>query len=72
MFAHERQRFTRSRLIELAERHGVKVLRCTHANSLLMPVAFAKFRPWEPLFAAEPASGVAPVAGQSLILIGRR
>ncbi len=63
MFAHERQRFTRPRLIELAERHGVRVLRCTYANSLLMPVAFAKFRLWEPLFAAEPASGVTPVAG---------
>ena len=30
-------------------RAGVRVLRCTYANSLLMPVALAKFRVWEPL-----------------------
>ena len=28
---------------------GIRVLRCTYANSLLMPVALAKFRLWEPL-----------------------
>lgn len=61
IFAHERQRFTRGRLIELASRHGIRTLRCTYANSLLMPVAFTKFRLWEPLFSAEPASGVTPV-----------
>jgi SAM-dependent methyltransferase len=62
IFAHERQRFTRGRLVELAERHGLRVLRCTYANSLLLPVAVAKFRLWEPLFAPEPASGVTLVA----------
>jgi SAM-dependent methyltransferase len=61
MFAHERQRFTRSRLRRLAEDCGIKVERCTYANGLLMPVALAKFRVWEPLMAPEPASGVAPV-----------
>lgn len=61
MFAHERQRFTRSRLIQSFEQSGIEVLRCTYANSLLMPVALAKFRVWEPLTRAEPASGVAPV-----------
>ncbi|MBI2688656.1 MAG: class I SAM-dependent methyltransferase [Acidobacteria bacterium] len=61
-FAMERQRFTRSRLIHLAEATGFKVLRCTYANSLLMPVALVKFRVIEPLFGGEPQSGVRPVA----------
>ncbi len=61
MFAHERQRFSRSRLIQTFEQSGIEVLRCTYANSLLMPVALAKFRLWEPLTRAEPASGVGPV-----------
>ncbi len=60
-FAHERQRFTRGRLRSLAERHGLEVLRCTYANSLLAPIAFAKFRIWEPLLRAEPQSGVQAV-----------
>ena len=33
----------------LVERHGMKVLRCTYANTLLLPVALARFRLWEPL-----------------------
>jgi SAM-dependent methyltransferase len=61
MFAHERQRFTRTRLMRLAEDHGIEVQRCTYANSVLMPIALAKFRFWEPLMAPEPASGVTPV-----------
>ena len=61
-FAHERQRFTRSRLVRSARDAGVEVLRCTYANSLLMPIALAKFRIWEPLSKAPPASGVAPVS----------
>ncbi len=60
-FAGERQRFTRRRLIELARRHGIEVVRCTYANSLLLPVALAKFRIWEPLLRQAPASGLAPV-----------
>ncbi len=59
-FAHERQRFTRSRLIELARRHGFTVHRCTYANSLLLPVALAKFRLWEPLTRQPATSGVQP------------
>lgn len=58
MFAHERQRFTRSRLLRHVQDAGVDVLRCTYANSLLMPVALAKFRVWEPLTNQPPASGV--------------
>ena len=38
------------------------MLRCSYANSLLMPVALAKFRLWEPLMRKAPASGVQPVA----------
>ena len=62
-FAHERQRFTRGRLTRLAASHGIRMLRCTYANSLLLPVAFVKFRVWEPLAGKPPASGVAPAPG---------
>ncbi|MFN0101708.1 MAG: class I SAM-dependent methyltransferase [Bryobacteraceae bacterium] len=61
-FAMERQRFTRSRLIQLAENTGFNVLRCTYANSLLLPVALLKFRVVEPLLGGQPESGVRPVA----------
>ena len=61
-FAHERQRFTRARLVTLAEKHGLEVLRCTYANSLLTPVAFAKFRVIEPLLRSKPQSGVQGVS----------
>jgi SAM-dependent methyltransferase len=61
-FAFERQRFTRRRLMGLVAGAGVRVLRCTYVNSLLLPVALAKFRVWEPLLRKPPASGVEPVA----------
>jgi len=35
----------------------------TYANSLLLPVALAKFRIWEPLLRKPPASGLAPIPG---------
>ncbi len=60
-FTCERQRFTKRRLMDLAARHGIRVLRCTYANSLLFPIALAKFRVWEPLTRQEPQSGVQPV-----------
>lgn len=60
-FAHERQRFTRGRLVSDVTRAGFSVDRATYANSLLLPVALFKFRVWEPLTGAEPSSGVAPV-----------
>ena len=62
-FTCERQRFTRARLRGLAERHGIRVLRATYANSLLLPVALARFRIWEPLLQKPAASGVDPVPG---------
>jgi len=61
-FAAERQRFTLTALSHAMERAGVRVLRATYANALLLPVAFARFRIWEPLLRKPPASGVAPVA----------
>lgn len=60
-FAHERQRFTRPRLLALARTHHLHVLRCTYLNTLLFPVAFTKFRIIEPLLPGEPESGVQPV-----------
>ena len=60
--AHEHQRFTAGRLRRTMEAAGLRVTRLTYANSLLMPVALFKFRVWEPLTNAAPASGVDPVA----------
>jgi len=61
-FVFERQRFTRRRLMGLMAGAGVRVLRCTYVNSLLLPVALAKFRLWEPLLRKPAASGARPVA----------
>ena len=38
------------------------MLRCTYINSLLLPVALAKFRLWEPLLRRPASSGVQAVA----------
>lgn len=61
-FTHERQRFTRARLRRAVEQRGFRVLRCTYANALLVPVALARFRIWEPLLRKPPSSGTQPVA----------
>ncbi len=61
-FARERQRFTRARLTRVVEERGFRVLRCTYANSLLVPIALARFRIWEPLLRKPPESGTRPVA----------
>jgi SAM-dependent methyltransferase len=61
-FAGEQQRFTRKRLLAAVEASGLKTLRCTYANSLLLPVALAKFRIWEPLTRTPPRSGVTPAS----------
>lgn len=63
MFTDERQRFTRKRLIEVVSKHGIWVLRCTYADSLLLPVALAKFRIAEPLLRLRPSSGIRQMAG---------
>lgn len=58
MFVQERQRYTKTRLRHLCRKAGLEVRRLTYLNSFLLPVAFLKFRLWEPLMAARPASGV--------------
>ncbi len=60
-YVWERQRFSRGRLEQLARSHNLRILRLTYANFLLSPVAFLKFRVWEPLTRQAPASGVQPV-----------
>ena len=60
--AFERQRFTRRGMVQMAESAGLRVLRCTYVNSLLLPVALAKFRLWEPLLRGPASSGVQPVS----------
>ena len=57
-FTSERQRFTAKRLTAAVRKHDVRVLRCTYANTLLFPIALAKFRIYEPLTRQPPGSGV--------------
>ena len=59
VFTHERQRFTRRRLELAVAEQGFEIRRLTYANALLLPVALARFRVWEPLTNAPPASGTA-------------
>ncbi len=58
IFAHERQRFTRPRIVEAVGSAGFEVLDSSYANSLLLPVAWFKFRVWEELTQQEAQSGV--------------
>jgi SAM-dependent methyltransferase len=57
-FIDEKQRFTRPRLVQTLRASGFRVLYCTYANSLLLPLAMTKFRIVEPLLRKPPASGV--------------
>jgi SAM-dependent methyltransferase len=61
-YVFERQRFTRDRLTRPLAAAGLRILRATYANTLLLPVSFAKFRIWEPLTRAPLASGVEAAA----------
>jgi SAM-dependent methyltransferase len=61
-YVGERQRYTRRRLQGLFTGAGIRVLRCTYANTLLAPVALVKFRVWEPLMRTPVESGVGRVA----------
>lgn len=61
-FVYERQRFTRRRIREVFSAAGFLTLRCTYANTFLMPAALAKFRLWEPLARRPVQSGVDAVA----------
>jgi SAM-dependent methyltransferase len=60
-FIEEKQRFTRGKLMRAVCQSGFRVLECTYANSLLFPVALAKFRIWEPLLRRPPATGIEAV-----------
>lgn len=57
-FVKEKQRFTLPCLLDTALRAGLHPRYSTYANSLLLPVAVAKFRLVEPLVRAPAASGV--------------
>lgn len=57
-FVYEQQRFARRSLDRKLKKCGFRIHRATYANSLLLPVALLKFRLWEPLTSARPASGV--------------
>jgi SAM-dependent methyltransferase len=57
-FVGEHQRYTRRQLMGLMTAAGVRVLRCTYINALLLPVALAKFRIWEPLTRQPASSGI--------------
>jgi SAM-dependent methyltransferase len=70
-FIYEAQRFTRKRLCALLTENGFEIIRCTYANSILTPVAFAKFRLWEPLTRQRPTSGVAPIGPRMNTLLER-
>jgi SAM-dependent methyltransferase len=61
-FTGELQRYRRGQIVTLAAENGMRILRCTYANTLLMPIALAKFRIIEPLMRGQPSSGVEPVA----------
>ncbi|MEN6602904.1 MAG: class I SAM-dependent methyltransferase [Bryobacteraceae bacterium] len=58
VFIDERQRFTRGRLVKCARGQGLRVVRATYCNSLLVPVAWFMFRVWEPLIGKAPATGI--------------
>lgn len=60
-YTWERQRFTKARLRSALERAGFSIERIGYFNFLLLPVAWFKFRVWEPLTDAEPASGLTPL-----------
>lgn len=59
-FVGEKQRFTLPQLAQAAEHAGLEPRYSTYANSLLLPVALAKFRIVEPLVRAPASSGVRP------------
>ena len=60
-FVFERQRFNARQLAEPMREAGLRLLRCTYANSFLLPIALAKFRLWEPLTRAPLGSGLESV-----------
>jgi SAM-dependent methyltransferase len=70
-FILEYQRFTRKRLLGVMAAHGFQVIRSTYANTILMPIALAKFRIWESLLRKPPASGVTQIGNGTNRLLER-
>jgi SAM-dependent methyltransferase len=62
-YTWEKQRFTKARLQAALERAGFSIERIGYFNSLLLPIAWFKFRVWEPLTDAKPSSGLTPLPG---------
>jgi SAM-dependent methyltransferase len=54
----ERQRYRLGPLLEWGRAQGLETLEATYANTLLLPVAWVKFRVIEPLSHAPPRSGI--------------
>ena len=52
------RRFTKVRIESAVSEAGFKVIDCSYANALLLPVALFKFRVWEDLTRQVPQSGV--------------
>jgi SAM-dependent methyltransferase len=74
IFIEERQRFTRPQIVRLARSSGLTPLSALYLNGLALPLAFAKFRLWEPLFASRPESAVTGLPSwlDALLLAGLR
>jgi SAM-dependent methyltransferase len=60
-FVAERHRYRAREVLQMLATLRFRVLRHSYANSFLSPVALVKFRLWEPLLRAKPASGVAAI-----------
>jgi ubiquinone/menaquinone biosynthesis C-methylase UbiE len=60
-YVAERHRYRAAEMLELLGRVNFKVQRWSYVNSLLSPVALAKFHIWEPLRREPPHSGVAVI-----------
>lgn len=74
IFIEERQRFTRPQIVGLARSSGLTPLAALYLNGLALPLAFARFRLWEPLFARRPASAVTGLPSwlDAILLAGLR
>jgi SAM-dependent methyltransferase len=57
-FVAERKRYRGPEIVRLVEDAGLRMVRESYANFFLSPIAFLKFRVWEPLANAPPRSGV--------------
>ncbi len=60
-FVCERQRYTLGQIEPLLRANGLELVRSSYANTLLLPIALAKFRLWEPLMGGKPESGLQSV-----------